>query len=286
MIPKRSLLIIALLVILEAGGTVLIPEVRKYLYDVLGNKSLELFHIAIFYVVALSFGLDLIVSFKRWAVLKISFRFRESKYRLLRGLWSNEYRPIPNYSTAMTNALSLSTESYLNVSIEMFISAIIVLVLIGQYWHMPTILLLSIGYTVAVCVAALFFNRPLVSSDKNNIAAEGQHRETITILENEIKIEDKWGAVVITAMRKFRVNFLFTLFTRFKGSVATILGLLILAPKYFTGELSLGDFMAAVAVFELIVGNTTYIINLYPQYTAAKASSAIIKQFEGELNGS
>ncbi len=285
---KKALIPVGILILLESLGTILIPEVQKYFYNVLELKAVDQFVLAITFLVLVNFGLDIIMSFKRWVVLKFAFNTRQGKYLELKERWLKTKGNQFNFSTALTTALSISTENYITVTVEMIISGIIVAALIVQHSGNMLVLGLSLGYTVAVCAIGLLFNKALVSTDRNNQTAEGQHREALISHVNyeedlSITIHSRWNDVALTAMKKFKVIGLFTLFTRFKGTIAGIIGYVLLSPKYFAGTITLGEFMGIVAVFQLIVMNTTYIVNLYPQYTQARASRDIIKEFENSL---
>jgi ABC-type uncharacterized transport system fused permease/ATPase subunit len=75
----------------------------------------------------------------------------------------------------------------------------------------------------------------------------------------------------------------YTLFSRIKGSLASLIPYILLGGTYFAGTITLGVFMAGVATFELIVINATILVILYPKLTKARASYKIVQTFYKEI---
>lgn len=278
----------ALLIIigLEIVLTCLIPTWRTYFYNILQNKHQALFMTSLVYFAILMIGLGAVQGLKTWIGQLVSFEVRKAATKLLFKTWVKGERKASNYTQAMTEALRNSTELYLEIAVEILISASIVIALIVSNIHNLPILVASIVYTIAASALAALFNRPLVLSDRYTQEAEGRYREAISDIANgreDFTSKEKFAIVIKNYYTYIKTVMYFTLFSRIKSSVASIIPYLLLASPFFTGAISLGDFMAGVTTFELIVINSTILIVLYPKLTKARASYQLSKDFYEEI---
>ena len=274
------------IIVAEIALTVAIPEWRNLFYNVLETKAVDDFTSSLVLFGILMTGMGLVQGIKTWTAQKISFIVREAQTKTLFRRWVNGERTAPNYTQAMTEAVRNSTELYLEILVEIVISLAIVIALILANLHNPLILVSSLTYTILVSLVALLFNKPLITRDMEWQQAEGEFRENLTDIVNgheDFSYATKW-ARVSTAYGKYILTLMnFTLFTRTKGSLSTLVPYILLASAYFAGTMTLGGFMAGVATFELIVVNATIVMMLYPKLTKARASKQIIKEFQNKL---
>lgn len=277
---------LATLLVLEIVMTCLIPEWREYFYNVLQNKDQALFATSLWAFAGLMAGLGIAQGLKVWVGQLTSFQLRTAATAVLFKRWVKGPRQAKNYTQAMTEALRNSTELYLEIVVEVIISAAIVVVLIISNLHNPLILAASLIYTLTITGAALLFNKPMFMSDKIWQAAEGELRECFSDIANgngDYSYKEKLQRVIVTYYRYIRVVMYFTLFSRMKSALSAIIPYILLAGPYFSGTITLGVFMAGVATFELIVINATIIIMLYPKLTKARASYQLSKEFYEEV---
>lgn len=262
--------------------TALIPMWREYFYNILEQKNANLFTSSLIYFTALMAGLGAVQGLKVWIGQLISFSVRFAATKILFKRWVKGSKTQDNYTQSMTEALRNATELYLQIAVEITISASIVVLLMIQNFHHTSIVLASIIYTVVVSVMAGIFNRPLMTSDRNWQAAEGHLRETISDIANNqhnYTYKEKLQKVVETYATYIRVVMYFTLFSRVKGALSSLVPYILLASSYFSGALTLGDFMSQVSIFELIVINSTIVLLMYPQLTKARVSYNLAKDF-------
>lgn len=279
---------VALVVIIgiEIFLTVVIPEWRNLFYNVLETKAQSEFVSSLVLFGLLMGGMGVVQGIKVWAGQKISFMVREAQTKYMFRKWVHGDRTAPHYTQAMTEAVRNSTEIYLEILVEIVISLAIVIALIIANLHNPLILATSIIYTATVSIVAMLFNKPLISKDMQWQRSEGLFRENLTNIANGVNdhsYSDKWKSVSESYAKYITTLMNYTLFTRMKGSLSTLIPYIILAAPYFAGTITLGGFMAGVATFELIVVNATIVMMLYPKLTKARASKVIIKEFTDKL---
>ena len=278
--------LLILIIAAEIALTVAIPEWRNFFYNILELKAVDQFASSLILFGALMAGMGLVQGFKTWTAQTLSFILREAQTKTMFRKWVHGDRTAPNYTQAMTEAVRNSTELYLEILVEIIISAAIVAALILANLHNPLILISSIAYTLAVSVVAMLFNKPLTTQDSEWQKSEGEFRENLTNIVNgkeDFSYSSKWARLASAYKSYIMVLMNFTLFTRVKGSVSTLVPYVLLASSYFAGAITLGGFMAGVATFELIVVNATIVMMLYPKLTKARASRQIIEDFNSKI---
>lgn len=287
---KTTLLALTLLTIVatEIIMTCLIPEWREYFYNVLQNKDQANFISSIIYFFMLMLGLGAAQGLKTWVGQLLSFEFRYAATKVLFKTWVKGKRVAKNYTQSMTEALRNATELYLEIAVEVFISAAIVISLIAVNIHNTAIIIAAIIYTIVASALAAFFNKPLIHSDMSWQSSEGALRETISDIANgneDFSYKKKLETLTFHYYLYIRVLMFFTLFSRLKASLASLIPYILLAGTYFAGGMTLGDFMAGVTIFELIVINSTILLALYPKLTKARASYKLSQTFYEEVRG-
>jgi ABC-type uncharacterized transport system fused permease/ATPase subunit len=289
-IPTRKLVVLSTflitVVVAEIALTSVIPMWRELFYNILQTKNIGGFNEALILFTLLMLSLGAVQGLKTWSGQLLSYQVRQTATKVMFKPWVKGSRKIKNYTQAMTEALRNSTELYLEVGVEVFISASIVIALIAANIHNTALLLAALAYTIGMSVLALVFNKPLISSDKNWQSEEGEFRETLSYLysgENCFTFKDKLQQVTLAYYRYIKVAMIFTLFSRVKTNVASLIPYIMLSGAYFTGNMTLGQFMAGVSTFELIVINSTILLILYPKLMKARASHIISSQFYKEV---
>ena len=274
-------------VLLEIVMTCLIPLWREHFYNIMQTKNADLFMQTLAYFAILMTGLGFAQGLKVWSGQLLSFSVRDAASRILLKKWVKGPRKAANYTQAMTEALRNATELYLEIVVEIIISASIVTILIISNFHNTKIIIAAIAYTIVASLLAMLFNRPLIQTDTDLQKTEGSYREAISDIANgngDFSSKSKFVALVHSYYRYVRVVMYFTLFSRVKGSVSTLVPYILLASSYFSGAITLGDFMSGTATFELIVINSTILLQMYPKLTKARASWGIVSKFYDEVS--
>lgn len=238
------------------------------------------------YFMLLMTGLGFVQGLKVWIGQLLSFQFRIATSKLLLKTWTKGKKAVSNYTQAQTEAIRNATELYLEIAVEIFISASIVIMLIVANLHNTPILVAAVIYTVAASILAALFNKPLINADIGAQSSEGLYRESLSDIANgngDFSSKAKFVALITSYYEYIKVVMYFTLFSRIKGSLASLIPYILLGSAYFSGTITLGIFMAGVATFELIVVNATILVVLYPKLTKARASYKIVQNFYKEI---
>lgn len=280
--------ILLFIVGMEIVLTCAIPMWREYFYNILQTKNKDLFvgAVVLFFVLMTSLGAA--QGLKVWIGKKLSFIAREFGTKILFKKWVGKSELLPNYNQPINVALRTSTETMLEIAIEILISGAIVVILIGASLHSPMILLAALIYTIVATVAALLFNRPLIHTNKSWMEAEGELAQAVSAVyhgKGDYSFKEKLIHTTIRYYQYIKVAMYFELFSRVKGSMAAVVPYFLLSGAYFSGAINLGDFMAGVSSFELIVVNSTILLQLYPKLMAAVSSSKIAVEFYHDLKG-
>jgi putative ATP-binding cassette transporter len=126
--------------------------------------------------------------------------------------------------------------------------------------------LAAIGYAVLASFAAYFAGRPLVSRIAAKNEAEAQFRAEMTRLRENAEsialikgdaderssVGVNYGRVVLAWLKVIRQQGVIALVLNTNGALFPIVPLLLIAPKYLTGEISLGAVMQVVAAFSAV----------------------------------
>lgn len=270
----------------EIWLTCLIPEWRDYFYNVLQQLDKSEFLPAVFWGGLLLIGLGSVQGVKTWSRQRVSFEIRRAASKAFLKKWIYSDRTSKNYGIALTDTIKNSTDLLLDVLCEVFISAAIIVALIIQHWHSTDIIVAALVYTVLVSICAYLFNKPLINSDTQLQVAENRYRTSIGDVANGINnytLKADWAHLASKFSYYINVLMGFTLFSRVKGALASIVPYFLLAGPYFNKDITLGGFMSGVATFELIVINATILVIVYPQITKAIASYKIAKEFYNDL---
>ncbi len=271
-----SLLI--LIIVVEIIATTLIPEWRKYFYNILHNKEQAKFTSALIFFFTLMLGLGAVQGLKIWIGQLVSVEWRKAITALFE---SKRPLVLPNNSSqAYTESLRNATEQYLQVGVEITISLVIIIALFIANINNTFIVVSSLLYSVLIIAATYFFKTPLISSDKDKQIADGLLRESIARNES---VSKTFADSLAAYYRYIKINMYFVLFGRLKGALAAIVPMIFLSGAYFSGQTTLGQFMADSSTFELIVVNTTILVIMFPSITTARASYNIVKQYWKEL---
>lgn len=282
-----AVILLVVIVVAEATLTVYIPVWREYFYDILQKMEAEQFHTAVVYFVTLIGSLGVVQGIKLWISQLVSFQARTAISKLLISKWHNKgSKPILGHGVAMTESLSTATTLWLQVWMEVVISALILVALVATNLHQPLVLIAASGFTAIMCLVAVLFKRPLVNSDKNRQIAEGEYREAIARVKSvkEVGIFARLADLGIAYYRAVRIVMYFTLFSTTKSALSSVIPYLFMSGAYFSGAITLGQFMAVVSIFELFVVNATILLLKYTDLIKSKAAYNIVKEFHKKLD--
>jgi ABC-type uncharacterized transport system fused permease/ATPase subunit len=283
--PKLIMMLTAVitLLVIEIALTTIIPTWRGYFFEALKNKDIAKFNSGMFYFAALMLSMGAVTGIKHFTSQMLALQIRIPTSKLILDAWMNHKDRIKvNFSQAQTDSIRQAAENYIYTIRECFISLFIVLGLIYLNRHDHTVLLCAGVYTIAVTLLATLFNKPMTIYNKVWQQKEGVYRESLgnlAIGKQDKTYIDKFKDVCKSYYHYTTINMVYSLFGSVKGSLMTLIPYVILSKGYFTGQYSFGEFMATVSTFELIVVNSTIFTIIFPEFTKARASYAIVKEF-------
>jgi vitamin B12/bleomycin/antimicrobial peptide transport system ATP-binding/permease protein len=282
---KRSLwlLIAALLALIgiEIAATVAIPQWRGFFYDGIEAKNHSIYIEGLWYFAALSLAFIVSQGFKQYTVQKLGLVWRTALNDTLLARWRASGRVnLDNPDQRISEDTNLASSLFLELAVEVIISAAIIVGLIGSM--SVTLIYMSAAYAVGVTVLAYLFHRPLIDREKALQRAEADYRYNLALTASgqpEGDFKGLYEFVIAKYTRLINITLGFNLFSRTKGSVLSIVPLIMLVPLYFEGHISFGDIMKGAGQFDLLVINATILVVMYPRVTKALASYERIKEF-------
>lgn len=274
---KKTILALSLLIIIGVSIwiQVVIPDMRGSFYDALMHKDPHYYSFFMVFMGAL-LTYYVIDSFRPLIVGLVGLETR---------LWIMEKvtgKPVcmqENTCGRISCDVKNFVESVFTVVLDVTIAFFATLGLIGQV-H-PALFWYAVGYTVLVTLLALIFNKPLTSTQYAIQASEQTFRTDIrTLLENngQEKINALYNYVYSTTVKCLGVMTAFKTFASIKMLFGVAIPFFVLIPLYMQGTIDFKVLIGGVTTFDLLVSNTTVLVNLYPYITSSMASWKRIKE--------
>jgi vitamin B12/bleomycin/antimicrobial peptide transport system ATP-binding/permease protein len=270
----------------EVVATVLIPDTKQYFYDIIENKDAANFIWGLLYFTGVLFVYGLCQGYKGWLGGRLALDLRTGITKVLLKKWVKGDNDVALADQRIQEDAKLCTELTIRVFLEVVISALIVIGLVGSVWGNWPVFFASFGYAGLVVLVAYLFKKPMVTSEIGLQIAEGHFRTSLTKIgmgQGDFTSKPLYEAVKSSYVRLIGILRNYTLFNRTKGALSNIVPFVILTPSYFAGEISLGDLMQAVAVFDLLVINSTILVLYYADVTKASASWKRVVEFRRRL---
>jgi len=281
------LAVLGALIAVEVVATVLIPDTRRYFYNIIEAKDSVNFMSGLLYYFSVLGIFGICQGFKGWVGSLMALDLRTAITKVLLKKWvTGDVSRVSLADQRIQEDAKLCTDLTIRVFLEVVISFLIVLGLLESVWGNWPLFAASFGYAGAVILVALVFKKPLVSREISLQISEGHFRTALTKIgmgqgDHTSKghydsIKTSYKALIAT-MRDY------TLFNRTKGALSSLIPFLLLAPSYFAGDIKLGNLMEAVAVFDLLVINSTILVLYYADVTRSSASWERIIEFRRKL---
>lgn len=292
-LPRKKLLIWAVPLLLVVGTeittTALIPYSRKLVMDSLVELNWHSFVICI----GLSFLNYAFLSgaqgVKTWLSGKVSFLGRKALMETVKDHWvaRDGTTTVSNPDARLNDDSRIATEMGLQVTRELFISAIIVVSLITTIIKWPILLIAAIAYsTISILLASLFKN-PMTRAKYNLSDSEGRHRLSLSkiyLKQNDQTSADRWVDLETAYHRYIDTNRNYTLFNALQTALMITVPFLIMAPDLFAGKVTLGDVTQGTLTFDLLVINAAIWVNMYPIVIEARTALIRVKEFYNEIH--
>lgn len=272
----------------EIYTTSLIPEAKKGIFTALETHTASHFLPAMGFLAGVFAFFSVAQGLKEFAASYLAIIVRTAMTKVIHKKWvkSADLTKFNHPSQRINEDIRLCTESTLLIAMEVIISGVIVLVLIGDMMETQGLLLIAAGgYTVISMLIAWAFNKPLTTRDIDLQVAEAAHRESLHKIElglGDFTSKPKYLVVVKEYLRYAKVKLTYTMFYKLVMGFSGIVPLFILVPQYFAGSLQVSDVVQGVSQFELVVVNLGILLTLYNAVIKAQASwMRVIKFYRG-----
>jgi putative ATP-binding cassette transporter len=158
----------------------------------------------------------------------------------------------------------------------------------GMHFYIPGFLVIAaVIYAIVASGSMLLIGRRFVSvsEQKNQSEAEfrylltrlREHGESIALIQGEEEERAGVGAALIKVLRSWRAICLQYMKTNAvsstSGFIAPVLPIILCAPKYLQGTMSLGEVMQAASAFTIVQGAFNWLVDNYPRIADWTASA-------------
>lgn len=254
----------------------------------------------------------------------LQMRWREYLTRRLAGWWIADQRyyrlqfvakeqAAPEYRIA--EDVRLATEPLVEFAIGLISAAVTAATFAAILWHVagsarftlagaeiviPSYMALAaIGYATVASLAAYVAGRPLVARIAAKNEAEAQFRAEMTRLRENAEsialirgdsderdsVGENYGRVVAAWLRVIRQQGVIAIVLNTNGALFPIVPLLLIAPKYLSGDVSLGAVMQVVAAFSAVQAALIWFVDNFVRLAEWFASVTRVDELQEALEG-
>ncbi|PZN96387.1 MAG: ABC transporter ATP-binding protein [Hyphomicrobiales bacterium] len=254
----------------------------------------------------------------------LQMRWREYLTRRLAGWWIADQRyyrlqfvakeqAAPEYRIA--EDVRLAIEPLVEFAIGLISAAVTAATFATILWHVagsarfalggvevviPSYMALAaIGYAVIASLAAYVTGRPLVSRIAAKNEAEAQFRAEMTRLRENAEsialirgdadergsVGENYGRVVAAWLRVIKQQGVIAIVLNTNGALFPIVPLLLIAPKYLAGDVSLGAVMQVVAAFSAVQAALIWFVDNFVRLAEWFASVTRVDELQEALEG-
>lgn len=254
----------------------------------------------------------------------LQMRWREYLTRRLAGWWIADQRyyrlqfvakeqAAPEYRIA--EDVRLAIEPLVEFAIGLISAAVTAATFAAILWHVagsarftlagteiviPSYMALAaIGYATVASLAAYVAGRPLVARIAAKNEAEAQFRAEMTRLRENAEsialirgdsderdsVGENYGRVVAAWLRVIRQQGVIAIVLNTNGALFPIVPLLLIAPKYLSGDVSLGAVMQVVAAFSAVQAALIWFVDNFVRLAEWFASVTRVDELQEALEG-
>ncbi len=249
-------------------------------------------------------------------------RWREYTTRRVAGWWIADQRyyrlqftapeqSAPEYRIA--EDVRLSIEPLVEFAIGLISAAVTAVTFAAILWHVAGSISFTLGgvavvipsymaiaaiiYAVIASLAAYLAGRPLVARISAKNEAEAQFRAEMTRLRENAEsialirgdaderssVGDNYGRVVAAWLRVIRQQGVIALVLNTNGALFPIVPLLLIAPKYLSGDVTLGAVMQVVAAFSAVQAALIWFVDNFVRLAEWFASVSRVDELQEAL---
>jgi vitamin B12/bleomycin/antimicrobial peptide transport system ATP-binding/permease protein len=201
-----------------------------------------------------------------------------------------------DFVTGMTTAV-LSAATF--IVVLWTIGGALTVTLGGQVVTIPGFLVIAaVVYAVVASGAMVVIGRRFIAVSENKNQAEAEYRyvltrlrengESIALIQGEQEERGSVDRSLRTVLRAWRdicvQNMRTTIVSQTSSYMAPILPIILCAPKYLDGTMSLGEVMQAASAFTIVQGAFNWLVDNYPRLSDWTASARRVASLEVSLD--
>jgi vitamin B12/bleomycin/antimicrobial peptide transport system ATP-binding/permease protein len=246
---KKSIIILVTLLIVELALSLYLTEWRSAFWDDVSAKNMNGFthQLIVFGVVALT--LCFVSAYSTYVTFLLGVEWRKV---LTERAVKKQYSNVENINQRIQEDCSLYPRLAIDLAIGIGKSLVYIVVfsafLISQF--KASYLIYIVLYSLLGTVIARKVARPLVILNYDSQRAEANYRMNLSLLNFEDCIRLMLGLAKKTKTYNY--------FQIFYGQMAVLVPLIIVAPDYFTGVMTIGMLMQVNSVMATILDNMSY----------------------------
>ena len=297
---------------------------NRLFFDALEKRDVPLVWTIVAWLPLLIAGSALSLSALVISRMLLQVRWREYLTRRIAGWWIADQRyyrmqftsteqTAPEYRIA--EDVRLAIEPLVEFAIGLISAAVTAATFAAILWHVagsarltlagheiviPSYMALAaILYAVIASLAAYFAGRPLVGRISAKNEAEAQFRAEMTRLrenaesialirgdaDERISVGENYGRVVAAWLKVVRQQGVIALVLNTNGALFPIVPLLLIAPKYLSGEVTLGAVMQVVAAFSAVQAALIWFVDNFVRLAEWFASVTRVDELQEALEG-
>lgn len=291
---------VLILVLLQTGVQVALNAWNRYFFDALEARNVpNLLHAALLLPAVVAASAIITSSYVAFKT-RLQVRWREWVTTRLTGWWIADQRyyrlnliapeqSVPEYRIA--DDVRLSVEPLVDFALGLLTAFATAAAFAAILWKIggearfifmgteiviPAYMALAaIVYAIVASTAAYFVGRPFVVKVAEKNESEAQFRasmarlrenaESIALIKGDIEehatVRDSYATVVNRWLKIARHQWFMGLVLNTNGAIFAIIPLLLIAPKYVYGDISLGAVMQVVAAFSAVQGALIWFVD-------------------------
>jgi putative ATP-binding cassette transporter len=297
----------AVLIVCNIGVQFGIVAWNRYFFNALDERNGAIVFQAMLLIVGLAALSSLVAVCTLLVRMRLQVNWRRWLTARLTGHWLAEQRfyrlsvsapELDSPEFRIAEDARVATEPLIDFGFGIATSILLAVVFLGILWSVPGpmsvggvhvpgfMVLVAIGYSVVMSGAMMLFGRPLVARINKKNSAEARLRqdlgrlrenaESIAMIRGEADeiqgLHNSYDIVVASwhgmINQLARIAFL----SNTNGIIAPIVPLLLVAPNYLDGTISLGDLMQTAAAFVQVQVALNWLVDNYPRIAEWLAS--------------
>ncbi len=256
------------------------------------------------------------LNWREWMTQRYLKRWTENKafYYLELGRYTKNSEAIPdNPDQRIQEDVKLFTESTVELSMGFLLAVVNIAAFIGILWGLSRgfeftwsgqtyavagfLVWLGLLYAIAGSILTHWIGKPLIAINfeqqkceadfRHDLMRMREYSEPIALSKGEVvergSLNRRFASVVLITVKMIWARKKLTWFTASYGQAAVIFPFIVVAPRYFSGAIQLGEVIQTSNAFTEVQGSLSWLVDNYPRLATWKATTDRLTSFEASL---